>query len=573
MISLTANLVSNDIDNINSDLSEMTDIFSKTPSTLTLSPIMSTGGIVSDGSISGTTYNHTEIISCKPGDVFECFTSSLGNANFVAMACYKNNAFLRDYYDRTYGHSFTIPDGNINGVAFNIASSNSNPVLKRNTIVIAFETDKTLTQENESADAKVTGERLNHIDDNLNEITDIFNETSTLTLSPIMSTGGIVSDGSISGTTYNHTEIILCKPGDIFECFSSSMGNGNFVAMACYKNNVFLRDFYNTTYGHSFIIPSGDIDGVAFNIASSNSNPILKKKQLKSRLILIDSKCITVEMHSEYFYYYCKTDNRKIFRYKFIYTENQTDNVKMWNQRNVDLLDSELNLIEPIITEGEWEMAIEPKDSPDFIGGKIHGSEKLNIANFYFDGHKESIVDGKIVHCDEILINITSDMYDPSNDSSIIGKHYKEYIITNNNIKITQKVIWLSDVILKTSYLAMLPAVRGNDSVTPNQVTDKIYDNISFDEYDISTTDVDSYMTSHTYKGTKIVMYGTELGVSISLECLIKNPPSSIFGYLRNVVQYNKYYFGYNDSSNETTMRANDKIEWTSTYKLNYRAI
>ena len=281
-----------------------------------------------------------------------------------------------------------------------------------------------------------------------------------------------------------------------------------------------------------------------------------------------NNKQLFVEMHDGYFYYYKQTKDGNFLRFKFNHYVNNSTNASGWVQREVDLVDPEkTTVIMPIITSGEWEMAIQIKDAPDFIGCQNHGSEISSIVNFYFDGVGKTPTDGDTFICNEIKVNEKSTMYDPTDETTIVGTHYKIYTITVDEVKIEQKIEWVADVTLDKSYVLMCPAVRGNDSTSDTQVTDKAYDEKTFTEYNCGTTTLDDYLTGYTDKGDTFNLYGTTSKVAISTICEIKNRLAEAFTFLSNAIYYNKIYCGYNKDNYSVTN--GDVWEWISHYIIN----
>lgn len=289
---------------------------------------------------------------------------------------------------------------------------------------------------------------------------------------------------------------------------------------------------------------------------------------IKGESLGSNNKQIFVEMHDGYFYYYKQTKDGNFLRFKFNHFVDVDTNADGWVQRNVDLVDSEkTTVIMPVITTGEWEMAIQIKDAPDFIGCQNHGSEVSSIVNFYFDGVGKTPTDGNTFFCNEIKVNEKSTMYDPTDETTIVGTHYKIYTITVDEVKIEQKIEWVADVTLDKSYVLMCPAVRGNDSTSDTQVTDKAYDEKTFTEYNCGTTTLDDYLTGYTDKGDTFNLYGTTSKVAISTICEIKNRLAEAFTFLSNAIYYNKIYCGYN--KDDYSVSNGDVWEWVSHYIIN----
>lgn len=284
-----------------------------------------------------------------------------------------------------------------------------------------------------------------------------------------------------------------------------------------------------------------------------------------------------VEMHSsggsEYLYYYVQTDSGKYLRYKFNHwqsTGSGGNNGSGWVQRNVDLVSEDKStVIFPIVTNGEWEMAVKISGRDDFIGCQNHGSEISTIVDLYFDGLKRTITDGASFQCSQIKVNQKSTMYDPADETTVVGYHYKTHIITADEIRIEQRIEWVHDEMLLSSYVMMMPAVRGNDSTSSTQVTDRAYDDHNMVESNVATTSFDpTSITGAIDRGHTLCLYGTTSGVVIDSSCSIKDRPASSFAFLSNAVYYNKWYFAY--CGDNYAVHDGDVWEWVSTYKIRY---
>lgn len=284
-----------------------------------------------------------------------------------------------------------------------------------------------------------------------------------------------------------------------------------------------------------------------------------------------------VEMHSgggsEYIYYYVKTDSGKYLRHKlnhWISTGSGGNNGSGWVLRNVDLVsEDKTTVIFPVVTTGEWEMAVKIDGRTDFIGCMNHGSEISTIADLYFDGLKMAITDGASFQCSEIKANQKSTMYDPADETTVVGYHYKTHIITADGIRIEQRIEWVHDETMAASYVMMMPAVRGSDDVSSVQVTDRAYDDWNMAESNVATTTFSPVsIGGQIYRGHTLCLYGTTSGVVIESSCEIKDEPAGVFAYLHNAQLYNKWYYAY--CGDGYAVHDEDEWEWVSRYKIRY---
>ena len=168
------------------------------------------------------------------------------------------------------------------------------------------------------------------------------------------------------------------------------------------------------------------------------------------------SPFIDVEMHNGYFYYYIPTASGNYLRYKFVHFVDASSNADGWVQRTVDLSpNNKVGSLMQVVCDGEWEIAIKLKDRSDFIGTMNHGSEVATIANLYFDGVKTTVTDGTRLSCKEIRVNQKSTMYDPNDETTVVGYHYRTHFITADGVRIEQRIEWVTDQILDKSYCGM----------------------------------------------------------------------------------------------------------------------
>lgn len=311
---------------------------------------------------------------------------------------------------------------------------------------------------------------------------------------------------------------------------------------------------------------------VVVTVAAGEAASILIKETakdiIKTSYLGDVSPYIDVQMHNGYFYYYVPTRSGKYLRYKFVHFVDAPSNADGWVQRVVDLVPSnKIGTLMSVVRDGEWEMAIMLKDRPDFIGTMNHGSEIATVANLYFDGVKTTVTDGTTLSCKEIRVNQKSTMYDPNDETTVVGYHYKTHFITTDGVRIEQRIEWITNQTLGISYCGMLPATRGNDYTSSVQVTDHAYDNKTYTEYDCSTTSFDPYLSAFTDKGNVFYLRGETSGISMSLECDMENAPDS-FTFLSNAVYYNKVYFAHNNV--DYRVFNGDEWKWVSIYKIEY---
>lgn len=326
-----------------------------------------------------------------------------------------------------------------------------------------------------------------------------------------------------------------------------------------------LVDSNLPTYDTPLSINAGTL--IVITVPSGESPYInIWKDTPKSTNKVINSDIISVEMYNDYFYYYIQGNDGNYLRFKFEHFIDADINSNVYVQRVVDLVeDDKRTVIKPIIREGEWDMAIMLQGRSDYIGGKNHGSEVTTQATMYFDGVPYSTLMQDVFDCKEIIIATIANMYDPNDESTIVAIHHKKYIITANEIVIKQNIEWLDDFMASESYSLMLPAVRGNDIYSAEQITDRFYDDKTLTLYDIATTTFDPYVIAKNNKGNCMTLYGVNSGIYMTAECDIvgKEVP---FAYVTNSSYYNKIYMAY--CGNNTPVNNGDIWQWSSKYQI-----
>lgn len=282
---------------------------------------------------------------------------------------------------------------------------------------------------------------------------------------------------------------------------------------------------------------------------------------------------IFVESHTNYFYFYKKgtnTDSNKWLRFRFDYWDGESlNNGRGWVLGVVDAVEKigdTFNVLYPVVKAGEWEMAIRLDGRPDFIGCKQHGSELSFYSKFYVDG-TEWIPDNSSFCCNEIKTVEKLTMYDPDDEITEVGTHRKFYTIDNEKINIKQRIEWTQNLIMGNNdvYVAMLPIIRGNDETTSYQITDKAYNDDSYEEIDVSLPNHDARTALH--EPNKWTLYSNSAGISASVKSVSKEKLPGANSFIQNSASYNKVYFNYCEPQHSVSN--GDVWENEITYKLN----
>lgn len=221
----------------------------------------------------------------------------------------------------------------------------------------------------------------------------------------------------------------------------------------------------------------------------------------------------------------------------------------------------------PLVSDGEWEMALMLQGRPDFIGGKQHGSEMMTRAAFTVNGVRW--VPGEDAEsCRELGLRETTTLYDPADETLPVGIHERVYTISAEGIRIAQRVRWLVDAVCDYSYVCMLPILRGHDAVTPHLITGECWDDRDFTVYDISSPGFSGRPHLKAHGMTRYFLRSRETGVEAEVTCRITNEPESSVSFVQNTADlYNKVYFSYCGPGYAVT--AGDEWAWEQHYRLN----
>ena len=106
----------------------------------------------------------------------------------------------------------------------------------------------------------------------------------------------------------------------------------------------------------------------------------------------------------------------------------------------------------------EWEMAIRLKERPDFIGGVIHGDERMTRVVFRLDG-RETVPAAlrERTAFSALEVEVDSTGFDPISPKTEVLLHHKTLTFTAEGVTVRQRVEWLGDYALGNSYMAMMP--------------------------------------------------------------------------------------------------------------------
>lgn len=219
-----------------------------------------------------------------------------------------------------------------------------------------------------------------------------------------------------------------------------------------------------------------------------------------------------------------------------------------------------------LINGGEWECAIQIKDTRDFHGG-IHGYEhhkkvsaKINGEKFSFPGTPfEGWVDTFGFEQESIIIQ-------QETKDTPAAKHLKQYLFKDGKIYLHQEVEWLYDCTLVNQFLTMYPIRRTSDD-TPSgeQISDHIMINDDPTVYDIAPVGHASGVAPAQAKKniTYAKVWGEELGIYSEIHSDCGKDPDNIF-FVQNNATYNKLYFS---TARDRDVKKGDVFEMNTTFE------
>ena len=227
--------------------------------------------------------------------------------------------------------------------------------------------------------------------------------------------------------------------------------------------------------------------------------------------------------------------------------------------------------------DGEVEMAIQLKDRPDFIGGRMHGDEVMRNVSLSVDGvpAQMSSFMNTWSQCKTVSIFQESRMYDPSlsinltavtDDTPYVATHAKTLTFYKDTLSIDQTVIWNGDYAISKAYMPMITPkkyeLKNGLSVV---ITDGIFTPLS--SYDLPHDWESHSIPSYTFQNTKkITVYGKEKQIMMPAECVQYINGSEISTAVTVMDNggnnYNKCYFNLLGDARAKAVSAGDV--WTS---------
>lgn len=222
--------------------------------------------------------------------------------------------------------------------------------------------------------------------------------------------------------------------------------------------------------------------------------------------------------------------------------DSETKNAFGWRLSMMYACDNEYKRVFPITNSGEYEMAIKLNGRPDFIGMGAHGSERMTSFSIFIDNIKTDPDEiSSFTNWENLRIIRESDMYDPADETTIVGKHFVEYVFDTAGLTVNQSVEWLVDDSCSISYMMMFPVRRKHNDL---QITDTFYDNYDPLQYNVSEEGFTGYPPQWTYGATKMTLFSEKSGITAVMESLSSTQlPGVGYKHCSNSASYNKLYF------------------------------
>lgn len=201
----------------------------------------------------------------------------------------------------------------------------------------------------------------------------------------------------------------------------------------------------------------------------------------------------------------------------------------------------------PIVNHGEWEAAIQVKDTPDFHGG-YHGYERLTRVEATADGKLIRLGEAQRFWAEDFTFLQESDLICQGTRDEVLARHIKKYQFSGGVLRLEQQVHWEKEAELTKAFMAMLPIRRTADGTDSGlQLTDRVTVNGEPTVYDVSKIGHETPVSSGTgyvkdFCSAKI--WGETSGITGEMRVEGVFPDSNQF-MVQNTPAYNKLYFSY----------------------------
>lgn len=245
----------------------------------------------------------------------------------------------------------------------------------------------------------------------------------------------------------------------------------------------------------------------------------------------------------------------------------QDINCDCWRIYMAYRFNNDLETYTRLLNPGELECAVRLEGRSDFSGGSTHGDEVMTGYDIFLDGQKITDDVGTVLAdytgFSELRFVRQSNLYDPSDSTTIIADHGCEYVYTAEGLKINQSLKWRNAYNLWNCFLAMF---------TPSKnVTDHVYTDLDFTPTDLTGMSSFSIPKENV---KKTVIYGDNAAMEVAIERYPTGKPAGGGKWScsdNSGKNYNKiyYYIAKEVSSGQPdTCQANELWQSTTVYKI-----
>lgn len=251
---------------------------------------------------------------------------------------------------------------------------------------------------------------------------------------------------------------------------------------------------------------------------------------------------------------------RGFVNYNFVHSVRADRNCDTWRLGKAYAFDDALENEYELTPKGaEWDMAVKISERPDFIGGYAHGDEIYTSLSVELDGKNVNIEAlNTLTPFDTMRMTVASVGYDPSEPNTAALKHDKKFTVTAEGITLKQRVEWLHDYTMASSYLAMMPPLK--------TLTDRFYTNVDKEPKEAMAN------YGSVPGATEAVVFGRASGISFRMS-VPRYPQlaggNKFFMTDNHGCPYNKMYFVV---CNGADVSAGDVWESTTEYKIKIAA-
>ena len=183
-------------------------------------------------------------------------------------------------------------------------------------------------------------------------------------------------------------------------------------------------------------------------------------EKLTAGSLMVQYDAVPSDGDTERLYLYTPCE-KGFVRWNFAHYVNIEKNADTWILHPLYAVAQDLTECFPLTAPGEFECAIRIKGAPDFMGGSTHGSERDTAFGLFVDGQERALWELAIrKKAEGLRVVVESNLYDPSDETTVVALHTREYLFTKENLVIHQSVVWQKSVEIGRAYLAMFPVTK-----------------------------------------------------------------------------------------------------------------